>query len=88
MDAPNTSALPSPAVSIATVPSHGKGMQLGSKTHARPVLEDMGWDADTGATDVANAWGDGDLIDVNADEDDWGRYLTTLPIRSPLNYIH
>lgn len=59
------------------MPSHGKAMQLGSKTHAKPVLEDMGWDADgdSGAAEVANAWGDGDLIDVNADEDDWGTLL-------------
>ncbi|KAF8606369.1 hypothetical protein BDV93DRAFT_343881 [Ceratobasidium sp. AG-I] len=54
-------------------------MQLGSKTHAKPVLEDMGWDEDSGATDVANAWGDGDLMDVNADEDDWGAFEAAAP---------
>lgn len=84
-EVPGGFALPSPAVSVATVPSHGKAMQLGSKTHAKPVLEDMGWDADgdSGAAEVANAWGDGDLIDVNADEDDWGAFEAAAPEPTP-----
>ncbi|CAE6535679.1 unnamed protein product [Rhizoctonia solani] len=74
------SALPSPAASIATVPTHGKGMQLGSKAGAKQLLsEDNEWGTDSGAADVANAWGDGDLIDVNADADDWGAFEAAAP---------
>ncbi|KAF8739684.1 ARM repeat-containing protein, partial [Rhizoctonia solani] len=77
---PIISALPSPAASIPTVPSHGKGMQLGTKTAAKQLLnEDDSWGADAGATDVANAWGDDDLMDVNADADDWGAFEAAAP---------
>ncbi|CAE6446754.1 unnamed protein product [Rhizoctonia solani] len=77
---PAASALPSPAASIATVPSHSKGMQLGSKTNAKQLLsEDSEWGVDAGAADVANAWGDGDLMDVNADADDWGAFEAAIP---------
>ncbi|CUA72943.1 hypothetical protein RSOLAG22IIIB_10416 [Rhizoctonia solani] len=76
---PTISALPSPAASIATVPSHGKGMQLGTKTSTKQLPnEDDEWGADTGAADVANAWG-GDLMDVNADTDDWGAFEAAAP---------
>ncbi|CAE7145252.1 unnamed protein product [Rhizoctonia solani] len=74
------SALPSPAASIATVPSHSKGMQLGAKTSTRQLLnEDDEWGVDSGAADVANAWGDGDLMDVNADAGDWGAFEAAAP---------
>ncbi|CAE6462416.1 unnamed protein product [Rhizoctonia solani] len=76
---PAVSALPSPAATIATVPSHGKGMQLGTKTSSKQPLGEDGWGADSGAADVANAWGDGDLIDVNADADDWGAFEAAAP---------
>ncbi|KAJ1304280.1 hypothetical protein OPQ81_005440 [Rhizoctonia solani] len=77
---PAVSVPSSPAASIATVPTHGKGMQLGSKTGTKQLLsEDNEWGTDSGAADVANAWGDGDLMDVNADADDWGAFEAAAP---------
>ncbi|KAB5588327.1 N-terminal kinase-like protein [Ceratobasidium theobromae] len=84
LGAPVISALPSPAASIATIPSHGKGMQLGTKTNSKQLLaDDNDWGADSGAADVANAWGDGDLIDINADTDDWGAFEAATPEPTP-----
>ncbi|KDN38591.1 hypothetical protein RSAG8_09378, partial [Rhizoctonia solani AG-8 WAC10335] len=76
---PAVSAPPSPAASIATVPSHSKGMQLGTNTNTKQLLsEDDEWGVDSGAADVANAWG-GNLMDVNADTDDWGAFEAAAP---------
>lgn len=85
---PAVSALPSPAASIATVPSHGKGMQLGTKANSKqfPGGDDE-WGTDSGAADVANAWGDGDLIDINADADDWGAFETAAPESVPMKPV-
>ncbi|KAG9084350.1 hypothetical protein FRC06_004114 [Ceratobasidium sp. 370] len=80
LNAPATSALPSPAASITTMPSHGKAMQLGIKQPNKNLIsDDDGWGADSSTADVANAWGDGDLIDVNADADDWGAFEEATP---------
>ncbi|CAE6457198.1 N-terminal kinase-like protein AltName: Full=SCY1-like protein 1 [Rhizoctonia solani AG-1 IB] len=85
LGSPAVSALPSPAASIATGPSHGKGMQLGTKAGPKPSLsEEDGWGADSRAADVANAWGDGDLMDVNADSDDWGAFEAAAPAPEPV----
>lgn len=53
----------------------GKGMQLGGKSHVTASNANL---ADQLAEEVAasdilaeNPWGTNDLIDVNADEDDW-----------------
>ncbi|KAG8744486.1 hypothetical protein FRC10_010051 [Ceratobasidium sp. 414] len=78
--APAASALPSPAASIAAMPSHGKAMQLGTKQPNKNLIgDDDGWGADSSTADVANAWGDDDLIDVNADADDWGAFEEAIP---------
>ncbi|KAG8765096.1 hypothetical protein FRC12_007683 [Ceratobasidium sp. 428] len=80
LNAPTTSGLPSPAASIATVPSHGKAMQLGTKHSNKSLIgDDDGWGVDSSTADVANAWGDGDLMDVNADADDWGAFEEGTP---------
>ncbi|KAG9099219.1 hypothetical protein FS749_001786 [Ceratobasidium sp. UAMH 11750] len=80
LNAPTTSALPSPAASIAAMPSHGKAMQLGTKQPNKSLVgDDDGWGADSSTADVANAWGDGDLMDVNADADDWGAFEEATP---------
>jgi hypothetical protein len=78
LNVPTISALPSPAASLATV-SHGKAMQLGTKQPSKNLPGgDDDWGMDSGVADVANAWGDGDLIDVNADADDWGMLFWDL----------
>ncbi|QRV93771.1 kinase-like protein [Ceratobasidium sp. AG-Ba] len=81
LNTPTASALPSPAASVSTLPHHGKAMQLGAKQPAKslPLEENDGWGVDSNAADVANAWGDGDLMDVNADADDWGAFEEATP---------
>lgn len=55
-----------------------KALQLGgSKSHPTPsVLDDLAaeWAEEEGTT---NAW-DGDLMDVNADADDWSEFSTLI----------
>lgn len=52
----------------------GSGLGSSKAVHraSGPTLEDVlaGEEDDDNGT-AANAWGDDDLIDVNADEDDW-----------------
>lgn len=56
----------------------GSGLGAGKTLHraAGPTLEDVlaGEDDDDNGA-AANAWGDDDLIDVNADDDDWSACL-------------
>jgi SCY1-like protein 1 len=78
LSAANT-ALPSPAVSSfvgASNTSRAKGMQLGASKVPSSVLaaklaeEIVGADPQT----EENPWGTDDLIDINADQDDWSRF--------------
>jgi SCY1-like protein 1 len=56
----------------------GKGMQLGGKSHATTanasLADQLAEEAAASATLEGNPWGTDDLIDVNADEDDWGKW--------------
>lgn len=60
----------SPAVGTSS-PSHGKGLQLGANKVPLSLAESVF--AEESQENVANPWGNGDLIDVNADQDDWSR---------------
>ena len=57
----------------------GKGMQLGGKSHAIAahvnLAVQLAEEAAASTTTLeGNLWGTDDLIDVNADEDDWGKW--------------
>jgi len=60
----------------------GKGMQLGGKSHAITahvnLADQLAEEAAASATLEENPWGTDDLIDVNADEDDWGKWSLLL----------
>jgi len=79
--APSTStSTPAPA---PKAPS--RGMQLGG-SHKSPSITFGAADiaAEEAAEEVADAWG-GDLIDVNADADDWGSF-EAAPVASPSGF--
>lgn len=73
--------------SSATVPArstHGKGMQLGgAKVVGTSGLAHSNTDwaleaaAEANSSPAINTWGNDDLMDVNADEDDWSKHITT-----------
>ncbi|KAI0717280.1 hypothetical protein C8T65DRAFT_726309 [Cerioporus squamosus] len=63
-----------------TSPSKGKGMQLGATKVLSHVPAIPDW-AEEAAAEIetspsANPWGNDDLMDVNADEDDWSAFET------------
>ena len=69
----------------APAPRPSAGMKLGGAKKPKASLADTlasewddgpnGWDDDAAAADeVGNAWGNDDLIDVNADNDDWAAF--------------
>lgn len=81
---------PRPSATKATFGStagsgSGSGMRLGGakKTDKKSNIPDSlvaEWEDDEGDGEgVANAWGSEDLIDVNADEDDWGESYPISP---------
>src|SRR5258708_31583130 len=63
--------------------SNSKGMQLGGKSHAITahvnLADQLAEEAAASATLEGNPWGTDDLIDVNADEDDWGEWSLLHP---------
>ncbi|RDX48021.1 ARM repeat-containing protein [Lentinus brumalis] len=75
---PTLSSSSGPTRSL-TSPSKGKGMQLGATkvlSHASAIPD---WAEEAAAemeTSSTNPWGNGDLMDVNADEDDWSAFET------------
>ncbi|KAI0093158.1 ARM repeat-containing protein [Irpex rosettiformis] len=70
--------------------SKAKGMQLGaSKTPVTSHLtadwaEEAAAEADAEESSHANPWGNDDLMDVNADQDDWSAYSFVLWLEWPL----
>ncbi|KDQ15250.1 hypothetical protein BOTBODRAFT_296597 [Botryobasidium botryosum FD-172 SS1] len=66
--------LPSKSASAPAPKGPSKGMQLGG-SHKSPTITFGAADiaAEEAAEEVAGAWG-GDLMDVNADADDWGAF--------------
>ncbi len=54
-------------------------MQLGSKSPvakngSTALVDVLAGEYEEDGDEVANAWGHDDLIDVNADDDDWGTW--------------
>ncbi|KAJ7350311.1 armadillo-type protein [Mycena albidolilacea] len=71
-------------------PSKSKGMQLGAhkvppSVAAAALVEKLAEEA-AAAEGEGNPWGNDDLIDVNADEDDWSAFETAQPaVDAPSN---
>ncbi|KAI1791247.1 armadillo-type protein [Ganoderma leucocontextum] len=68
----------------ATSTSKGKAMQLGATklpTSASSSIPDWAEEAaaDVDTSTGTNPWGNDDLMDVNADEDDWSAFETAAP---------
>lgn len=73
--------------SAAVRPSNASksgGMQLGGSSMAgrqirgvvnTSLVDELAGEFEEDGDGVANVWGSGDLLDVNADEDDWSQYL-------------
>ena len=66
-----------------TSPSKGKGMQLGATKVPSNIPGGIPDWAEEAAAEVdtssgTNPWGNDDLMDVNADEDDWSEPLLIL----------
>ncbi|KAJ7647578.1 armadillo-type protein [Roridomyces roridus] len=65
----------------------GKGMQLGAhkvpaSVAAAALVEQLAEEAAAAESD-GNPWGNDDLIDINADEDDWSAFETAPPAAAP-----
>jgi SCY1-like protein 1 len=67
------------------------GMQLGSSSRAKPRVQDSSTLVNSLVAEiedefgsVGDAWGDGDLMDVNADADDWSERPPSFPAPSRL----
>ena len=74
----------SPAAQPKLPASKSKAMQLGVKSPGLPphgLADDLA--DEIAANEAANPWGTDDLIDVNADEDDWSAF-ETAPISTPI----
>ncbi|KAG6886293.1 hypothetical protein C0993_006703 [Termitomyces sp. T159_Od127] len=73
--------------SSPSLPSRGKGMQLGTNkvplSTTSAILAEQWVDDTTDSLRVENPWGSDDLIDVNADEDDWSAFETAPAVVSP-----
>ncbi|KAJ7072523.1 hypothetical protein C8F01DRAFT_1104261 [Mycena amicta] len=70
---------------VSPTPSKSKSMQLGA--HKVPasvataaLVEQLAEEA--AAQDEGNPWGNDDLIDVNADQDDWSAFETAQPVQT------
>lgn len=80
---PSRSATPNHATRLPPARKAG-GMQLGgSASHARQagnaagstsLVDTLAGEFEEDGDEVANAWGSNDLMDVNADADDWSQY--------------
>ncbi|THH30408.1 hypothetical protein EUX98_g3776 [Antrodiella citrinella] len=88
----HTLSSPGPGASTKPLGSTSKGMQLGAhKTPASATMHDMamGWAKEAAAevdTSGSNPWGTDDLMDVNADEDDWSAFESAPP--APVIGLH
>lgn len=79
------SVTPSQATRLPPARKAG-GMQLGgSASHVRAagnaagstsLVDTLAGEFEEDGDEVANAWGSNDLMDVNADADDWSKYIT------------
>ncbi|KAF7375945.1 Protein kinase domain-containing protein [Mycena sanguinolenta] len=70
-------------------PSKSRGMQLGAhkvpaSVAAAALVEQLAEEA-AAAEGESNPWGNDDLIDVNADEDDWSAFETAQPAQSSVD---
>ncbi|KAJ7287403.1 armadillo-type protein [Mycena rebaudengoi] len=68
---------------ISTPTAKSKGMQLGAhklpaSVAAAALVEQLAEEAAAAETE-GNPWGDDDLMDVNADDDDWSAFETAKP---------
>jgi SCY1-like protein 1 len=82
---PSRSATPSQATRLPPARKAG-GMQLGgSASHARQagnaagstsLVDTLAGEFEEDGDEVANAWGSNDLMDVNADGDDWSESMS------------
>ncbi|KAF8893945.1 hypothetical protein BD779DRAFT_1753347 [Infundibulicybe gibba] len=85
MSATSSPALPSGRGNPATQKpaSRAKGLQLGAnKTpQSRVLAEQLAEEIEAGEREDSNPWGNEDLIDVNADQDDWSAF-ETAPIQT------
>ncbi|KAJ2931247.1 hypothetical protein H1R20_g5851, partial [Candolleomyces eurysporus] len=74
----------SPAAQHNPPASKSKAMQLGMKSPgglpSHSLADDLA--EEIAASETANPWGTDDLIDVNADEDDWSAF-ETAPVSTP-----
>ncbi|KAJ9114995.1 hypothetical protein QFC22_005323 [Naganishia vaughanmartiniae] len=80
----NTSGIPrSSTPSARSNVGKAGGMQLGASSAAgRPnraaastsLVDELAGEFEEDGDEVANVWGSGDLLDVNADEDDWSAF--------------
>ncbi|RXW15424.1 hypothetical protein EST38_g10428 [Candolleomyces aberdarensis] len=74
----------SPAAQHKPPASKSKAMQLGMKSPgglpSHSLADDLA--EEIAASETANPWGTDDLIDVNADEDDWSAF-ETAPVSTP-----
>lgn len=60
--------------------SKSKGMQLGANRVPAAVLAEQ-WAEESSSND--NPWGNDDLIDINADQDDWSSFEIAPPVVAP-----
>ncbi|KAF7969152.1 hypothetical protein HWV62_28194 [Athelia sp. TMB] len=90
---PSASSVAKSTVSSPAVPrggsSRAKGMQLGAnKVPAATLAMELEEEATSAMGGDSNPWGTDDLIDINADEDDWSAFETALtsprPAKQPL----
>ena len=82
----SSAALSTP--NIKPKPSSTKGMHLGaSKVPAHVTAdwaEEAAAEAEAEESSHANPWGNDDLMDVNADQDDWSEYLGGIGLQQTL----
>ncbi|TBU30194.1 armadillo-type protein [Dichomitus squalens] len=78
---PTLSSVTGPTRALTSA-SKGKGMQLGatevpaSVSSASDWAEEAAAELDASTSTATNPWGNDDLMDVNADEDDWSAFET------------
>jgi SCY1-like protein 1 len=89
----------------SSIPTKGKGLQLGGSAKSKLNTSAVADFAKELEDDIAvpgsfgggaeNPWGNDDLLDVNADEDDWGTLSTSFPEADshvfnllPLSQVH
>jgi len=69
-----TFATSSPATPVAGGTSKGKSMQLGASKSSAVFSSLADQLTEEAEKEEGNPWGNEDLMDVNADEDDWSEY--------------